>query len=303
MTVAGTAEPPASLANGWKKAGVRAVLIQYVPFLYGRRGLSSYPEVLAAEAGRAGIRTVLFIHEPWVPFTRPQWLVIGAFQRRQLKRLVRRVDAAVTPVPEWRHLVAPAPSLQYVGSTLGEPANQSASSPLPAPVVFSPFGAGLNWRWISGAVKSIGAPNGLVVLGASEQQAAAHPEVRRWIQTGWDWRGRLSATDTLAALSRAPLVLAPFIDGLTGRRTSAAAAMSAGARLVSSVGPLFDPLFRSAPIDLAQDDHEFAELAAQRWAKPDSPADRLRRIQWYDQNLNTRMLDERLLNLLLKNAA
>jgi hypothetical protein len=303
VTVAGTLDPPASLARRWRSAGVRAVLLQYVPFLYGRRGISTYPEELVDAAEREGIPTVLFIHEPWVPFTRPQWLVSGLIQRRQLTRLVRRVAAAVTPVPEWQHLIEPAPDLQYVGSTLGEPRSEPAGPMLHEPVVFSPFGAGLNWRWIARAVESIGAPRVLVVLGGTEAEASAHPEVRRWMQAGWDWRGRLPAADALAALQRAPLVLAPFVDGLTARRTSAAAALSAGARLVSSIGPLFDPIFRTAPIDLAQDDHEFAELAKHRWDQPDSPADRQRRIQWYDQNLNARMLDDRLLELLLRNAA
>src|SRR5690349_14592205 len=62
--------PPESVAASLGQSGITALLIQYVPFLYGRRGLSSYPEHLARAARAAGVRVVLFVHEPWVPLTR-----------------------------------------------------------------------------------------------------------------------------------------------------------------------------------------------------------------------------------------
>lgn len=292
-------ETPELIGERWAAAGVRAGLLQYVPFLYGRRGLSRYPEKVVDAAARHGIRSVVYVHEPWVPLTRPQWLITGPLQRIQLRRLVARVAASVTPVPAWQQLLTPPPQVQYVGSTLGPVPRDDGGATLRAPVVFSPFGAGLNWSWIAAAVRAIGASPGLIVLGATEAEARGHENVAQWIAPGWDWRGRLSATETLALLARAPLVLAPFIDGLTGRRTSAAAALSAGARLVSSTGPLFDPFFRESPVVLAGSAAEFADRALEQWRHPGTASDRTRRIEWYDRHLDPRMLDARLLQIVL----
>ena len=314
-------DPPEDLVEEWAANGVAAALIQYVPFLYGRRGLSRYPERIAAASRKTGIRVAVFVHEPWVPLTRPQWLVLGPLQRLQLHRLIRRVDGAATAVPAWQSLVSPRPELIYVGSTSppaplphgrGEstsplaPLPTSPLSPLPkgsgepadqllAPVVFSPFAAGLNWEWIVRAVRAIGAPDGLVILGATEAQARRHP-IGRWMEPGWDWRGRLSSAEIVPLLARARLVLAPFVDGVTGRRTSVCAALSTGARTLTSTGHLFDPFFRDG-LDVATTETEFAERATALWTAADSPAERTRRLEWYGRFLDPRVLDARLLRL------
>ncbi len=306
-------DPPNDVAEEWSANGVAAALIQYVPFLYGRRGLSRYPERIAAASRRAGIRVTVFVHEPWVPLTRPRWLVLGPLQRLQLHRLMRLVDGAATAVPAWQSLVSPRPDLIYVGSTSppapflgGRGVSTSPLTPLPkgrgelldqltAPVVFSPFAAGLNWEWIVRAVRAIGAPGGLVVLGATEEEARQHP-IGRWFEPGWDWRGRLPSAEIVPLLARARLVLAPFVDGVTGRRTSVCAALGTGARTLTSTGHLFDPFFRQG-LDVAATGTEFAERAAALWAAPDPPAERARRLEWYDRFLDPRLLDARLLRL------
>src|SRR5262245_14109923 len=84
VRVLGDLDPdPEAVAVSLAGSHVAALLIHYVPFLYGRRGLSSYPERLARSARARGIRVVLFVHEPWVPMTRLPWLVLGPLQRLQ----------------------------------------------------------------------------------------------------------------------------------------------------------------------------------------------------------------------------
>jgi hypothetical protein len=298
-------EAPDEVVARWAARGATAALIQYVPFLYGRRGVSRYPERVAVACARAGIRVTVFVHEPWVPLTRLPWLVTGPLQRIQLHRLIRRASASATPVPAWQNLFSPPARVLYVGSNLGEPPAQLPSSnpaPLPAPVVFSPYAAGLNWHWILAAVRAINSSPGLIVLGATEQEASTHLEVKRHVQPGWDWRGRLPGADILAFLARAPLVLAPFIDGLTGRRGSASAAFSVGTRILSSSGPLFDPFFLGHA-EIATSEAEFAGHAARIWADGDSAADRARRREWHDRTIHPQLLDERLLGMLLPAAS
>jgi hypothetical protein len=292
-------ERPAFIASRWRTQDVRAILIQYVPFLYGHRGLSRFPRRLATAGRAAGLRVGVFVHEPWVPRTRVPWLILSPLQRRQLLRLVEVCHIAFTPVPAWRALLGGGPHVVYVGSTLGEPHPVVIPEPpLPAPVVFSPFAAGLRWDWIVAAVRAIGRKPGLTVIGADWEAARRHPVVRRWADPTWDWRGFVDPQAALTLLARARIVLAPFVDGLTGRRTSAFAAASVGARLISSRGPLFDPAFEDAPFALANNVGEFRELAAALFHQPLSPADRERRAHWYRQHLAPADLDQKLLDLL-----
>ncbi|MBI4503071.1 MAG: hypothetical protein HY700_18175 [Gemmatimonadetes bacterium] len=312
VLVAGDLQDPAeTVASRCAAARVEAILIQYVPFLYGRRGLSRYPEQLARLARQDGMRVVVFIHEPWVPLTRPQWWVLGPLQRLQLHRLMRQVTAAVTAVPAWQRLVRPGAELVYVGSTLDPSPHSSVPLAregegtgvrLPAPVVFSPFASGLNWPWIVAAARAVNATPGLIVIGATQEEAAHHPTVSRYMESGWTWRGRPDAGEVLSLLGRARLVLAPFIDGLTGRRTSACAALSTGARVLSSSGPLFDPSFPEA-VPAAASEHEFVQLATRLWADTDSEPARARRLEWYARTLDPRLLDRRLLGILLGETA
>jgi hypothetical protein len=274
-----------------------SALVQYVPFLYGRRGLAPDLGRAVRTTRRAGSRVTLFVHEPWVPPTRLPWLLLSPLQRHQLRRLTREVDAVVTPVPAWQGLLPVASELLYVGSTLGPAPSAGPHAPWEAPVVFSPFAAGLSWRWIIAAEAAIGATPGLVVLGATYAEARGRglrlPERAR----GWRWLGRLPSASVLAALGRARLVLAPYRDGLTGRRTAALAALSTGAPVLSSHGALSDPVFDDAPVGLAASAAEFARLATDRWATDDDPAARTERQLWFDRHFAPGRLDERLLDI------
>ena len=189
-----------ALAAAWRDAGRTAILIQYVPFLYGRRGLSSFPGRLARAGRAAGLTVGVFVHEPWVPRTRLPWLVLSPLQRRQLLRLLAVCDVACTAVPAWRAAFAGRAELIPVGSTLGEPPAGPAGPPLAAPVVFSPFAAGLNWEWIVAAAQALGAAPRLTIIGASWEQA------RRDHVAGGDagptraWPGRPPAREGADAL-------------------------------------------------------------------------------------------------------
>ncbi len=291
-------EEPEAVAKRWHGEGVNAVLLQYVPFLYGRSGLSLFPGALARAVKALGMRLTVYVHEPWVPPTRLPWLVLSPLQRSQLRRLLKVSDHVVTAVPAWVDLLGHGTQLVRVGSTLGEPPVQdSTEERLPAPVVFSPFAAGLLWRPIAAAVEQIGADPPLIVIGADHDSARRHHMVGRWHRKDWDCRGRLEPTEVLSLLSRARVVLAPFEDGLTGRRTSAMASLSTGAKLVSSVGPLSDPLFDASPVAIADGEREFVRLALDAWNSGEQAAERGARRTWYQSCLDPRELDARLLEI------
>ena len=142
------------LLSSWRRAGLeaerwdgvgapvdaRALLIQYVPFLYHQRGLSKIPEE-ACQAGRdCGARIGLMVHEPWVPLTRIPWWILGPLQRLQLHRLRRAVDFCVSPVPAWATKLGA--DVLPVGATVPVPREGLPTEPDLPWAVFSPFASG-----------------------------------------------------------------------------------------------------------------------------------------------------------------
>ncbi|HEX9728933.1 MAG TPA: hypothetical protein VGA37_10550 [Gemmatimonadales bacterium] len=288
---AGPSGDPRSLATEWRAAGVAAVLLQYVPFLYGRRGLSRFPEQLARAAASTRIRVTVFVHEPWVPPTRPVWWLLSPQQRRQLRRLVACANCTVTAVPAWASGLGGHVDIVYVGATMTA-ADAPTAPPLQSPVVFSPTAAGLAWDWIESAALAIGASPHLILIGGDP----ADDRIPRTLEL--DRRGHLPAQAAVGLLGSAPLVLAPFTDGLTGRRTSVMAALRVGARVVSSAGDLYDPLFDDSPVTIARSKEAFAALAAERWRAGDDGG-RSERIAWYQRHFDHQRLDRRLAALVL----
>lgn len=292
------AAAPEALAAELAASRTTALLIQYVPFLYARRGVSTLPERVARAARAAGIRVTVFVHEPWVPLTRLPWLVLGPLQRRQLHRLARVADRVVTAVPAWRAALGGRVDLVYVGSSLGPAPTDIPAAPVAGPVVFSPTAAGLRFDWVVAAARAIGASPALVLVGVDARDAQRHPQLSREFDPAWDWRGRLPAPDALRVMAHARLVMAPFVDGATGRRTSMLAAVSSGTRVLSSTGPLLDPLFRESPVLLANTGAEFVALAVRTWNAPDTPVAREARLAWHRKHLEPADLDARLLQIM-----
>jgi glycosyltransferase involved in cell wall biosynthesis len=313
----GVTDHTARLLSHWQARGVApavlesphalarfsgALLVQYVPFLYGRRGLSRDLERAVQTAHAARTRITIFVHEPWVPPTRLPWLILSPLQRGQLRRLVRHADAVVTPVPAWQALLPVPSEVVYVGSTLGPQPPEPPPPLLDAPVVFSPFAAGLSWSWILAAEAAVQATPGLVIVGATYAEARDRLDLPAHARR-WEWLGRLPSTEALRALARARLVLAPYVDGLTGRRTAALAALSTGTAVVSSHGPLSDPVFDDGPVGLAETADEFARFAVERWSTPEERTARAERQIWFDRHFDAGRLDHRLLSIVLGPAA
>jgi hypothetical protein len=286
-----------SVAESARDFGASSALIHYVPFLYGRRGLSRFPLQTIKRFRSNGIRTTIFVHEPGVPPTRLPWIPLSILHRWQLNSICGHADNVVTPVPDWLRILKPGAHICPVGSTLGE-MDHAPSNPdfIESPVVFSPFAAGLNWKWIAEAVKRIGAPTGLTIIGADTESFKTHHETGEFFDPGWQYEGYMSGEEVLSRLSVARVVLAPYVDGLTSRRTSAMAALGTGARLLSSRGPLLDPFFENEHIPLASSSEEFADMALSAWSGQ-KPEARQKRIDWFQQTLSSELLDERLLRL------
>jgi len=106
-------------------------------------------------------------------------------------------------------------------------------------------------------------PDARVLLVGSGGEAFAHtlpPEVRDRV----DATGRLSAAEAAASLRACDLIVQPYPDGVTTRRTSVMAALTTSVPVVTTNGPLTEPLWaRASAVALAPagDANAFVEMA------------------------------------------
>jgi glycosyltransferase involved in cell wall biosynthesis len=251
---------PRDLPDAVAAAGAAAVIVQYVPFLYARFGLAPSLVGAARRLDRAGVALGVLVHEPWVPFTRLPWLVTGWPMRWQLRALLAHAAAVWSPVPDFLELVRPlarpgaALAVAPVGATVpvtAVPRDDARAALRLAPDdvaigVFSPAASGALVPWVRAAVAALADQARIVwvVFGQGSGGVAPGPGTggaARLVDLGW-----LAPAELSRVFRALDLALAPFVDGLTLRRTSAMAALAHGVPLVSSRGPLFDATLAEA---------------------------------------------------------
>jgi glycosyltransferase involved in cell wall biosynthesis len=92
------------------------------------------------------------------------------------------------------------------------------------------------------------------------QFALAHPELAKRVHA----TGRISSTDVSAHLRTCDLLIQPFPDGISSRRTTTMAALANGVATVSNLGPLSEPFWLCDSLVVAPtpDPIEIAQRAA-----------------------------------------
>lgn len=244
---------PGTLAPVTRELGLTGLLVQYVPFLYARLGVAPALCRALRAVREGGARVGLFVHEPYVPFTRLPWLVTGVLQRRQLRCLVRAADRVYAAVPRFaeicrgyradRAAVTLAPiGANFEPSPLSRDAARAALGLAPGTVaigVFSPAAAGLRLDWLRAAMQALATHRTVewIVFGFGSERLFRGEGVPANVRA-LGTMGPTAVADTARALD---LMAAPFADGLTMRRSSAMLGLHAGVPLVSSTGHLFDP--------------------------------------------------------------
>ncbi|HVO35803.1 MAG TPA: hypothetical protein VMT21_09575, partial [Gemmatimonadales bacterium] len=248
-----TGVTPLTLAAAARELGVTALLVQYVPFLFARRGVSPAICRGVSLVKREGVRVAVFVHEPYVPFTRLPWLVTGWPMRWQLRFILRRAAFAYAPVPRFveiaQRYARPETSVRLapVGATLPVARESRAQARQALGLadgtiaigVFSPAAAGLLLDWVDRARAALEdrADVVWVCFGfGSERLPRETGSGDRLLRVADHEPGAVART--MRALD---LAAQPYVDGLTMRRTSAMLALAHGVALVSSTGPLFDP--------------------------------------------------------------
>ena len=276
----------------------RRLLVQWVPHAFGWRGLNVPFCVWIAIRARRGERLEVMVHEPFLPFG--GWSIV-----RNAAALVQRVMAMIllsgatrvwTSAGAWERVMRPyAPGRLRPFRELFIPSN--------VPPAVDPGGVAELRRQL------LGEPPGDVVLGhfgtygaeIRQSLAALVPrllrpsagrrfvllgrggtEVRQWLADAQpDLGARIIAPGSLDArtlslyLQACDLLVQPYPDGVSGRRTTVMAALAHGRPVATTNGPLSEPLWQeSGAVALAPagDDAALAEVAERLIAQPDARA-------------------------------
>ena len=260
----------------------RRLLVQYTPNAWGRRGLNlGFCRWLERRA-RAGDEVVAMVHEAiyhWRPGDRPRRLVLAAVHRLMFSSLLRAA----------RRVLYAAASLEAQIAHHGRGRAPATLMPVPSgvPVVDDPAGVA--------ATRARAAPAGEVLLGHFGTYGATAGEVLErslvplvrgrsdrvtlllgrggrayaegLIRRHPDLDGRVVATGGLPAedlsrhLQACDLMIQPYIDGVSTRRTSVMASLAHGLPVATNRGHNTEPLWAAEGGAAVAADHAGALVA------------------------------------------
>ena len=238
------------------------LLLQYVPNALGWRGANIAFCLWLMRAGRTTDVRVMF-HEPYFYFGRQSLArnALAAVQRVMAAALLRAASTAYLPTDAWRrYLEAWAPE-DLVVRVIPVPATLPGDVPGglverwrrrlredPTAAVIGHFGTfgdhvAEELRNVLPHVLALPCRVRVALIGRrSDSFAASLPELvrKRIVATG-----ELSALDAAAALHACDLLVQPYPDGVTTRRTSVMAGLAAGVAVVTTDGELSEAVWRA----------------------------------------------------------
>ncbi len=242
------------ISNAVQDADPKApVLWQYVPHMYGRGGVNLGLARVFREFRTAGRRQVALVHEIAAPFSwwpHRSWYALA--HRMMWRALASSADGLGISTAGWleklratmerpdRLFLAPSPSnlpVLPVEANHREKwrAGLGLGSARRVLGYFGTVGAGKQFEWVVRAwqmAREREPATALVVVGA-KPALALNAEEARWFRG----LGYLEEAEASAALQAIDLLVLPFVDGVSERRSSFMAGLAHGCPVVTTLGP------------------------------------------------------------------
>ena len=239
------------------------ILWQYVPHMFGRGGVNlSLPRVLA-QLRRQGRRQILLAHEIAAPFSPwPHRFIYAAAHRWQWNRITRSIDGVGISTETWlehqkqRH-PASAGKFRLTPSPSNIPHRRAVNAEIEAwktsvgleaaGLVLTYFGtisASKRFGWVTEAFERCLETRkdlSLVVIGDKPRTGLDREFGSRLKALGY-----LHPSDADLALQSSHMVLLPFLDGASERRTSLMAGLQHGCPVLTTAGAATGPSLRQA---------------------------------------------------------
>ena len=248
--------------------GPRRLLVQWVPHGYGYRAMNlPFCLWLWRRARRHGDRIELIVHEPFLSFGEGTWRqdCVAVVHRLMTVVLLNAASRVWTTIPAWEERLRPyalgrrnlfhwlpvasnipvvddPPSVDLIRSRYAGARGAEG-------LIVGHFGtydrntANLLLRSIPALLKNGRKPSMLLLGRGStsmrDQLIREHPGIANDVHA----TGELESADLSRHLRACDLMLQPYIDGVSGRRTTIMAQLSLGLPVVTTAGKLTEPLW------------------------------------------------------------
>lgn len=236
-----------------------AVIVQYNPFWYGRRGFAPGLAwgLLRLRRSAPDATIVLMVHETFVEAKNWKWALMRAWQRTQLLALQRVADIQFCSIERWTAMLrrsAPHVPAHHLPVPSNLPDRRAARNQSRQrlgisddTVVLATFGMDhpgrLTDRMLTAAraVRAAGPPVVVLNLGPGEERRTMLADSVELVAPGFLEAGK--AAEMLAA---SDVFMAAFADGVSTRRGTLMAALQHEIAVVGTVGDLTDSVLREA---------------------------------------------------------
>ena len=236
-------------------AGPPWILLQYNPFSFGRWGVA--PSLIGDALRlrrRTGARFAVLVHEPWGD--RYDWrsTLMSTYQRVQLRTLLLGADVVMATTEGRARMLRRDALYVPVGSNITPvetpaPTARARLGVSDDTLVLALFGTGHPSRALDDAevaVNALAERDGVRSMRVLNLGRGAPPlRLRAGIEV--DRPGQLAAEELSWRLSASDVLLLPFTDGVSTRRTTLMAGLAHGVAIVGSRGANTDELLTRRP--------------------------------------------------------
>jgi glycosyltransferase involved in cell wall biosynthesis len=260
--------------------GADAVIVQYCPFSFGRRGFAPALPLFLGRLRRRKPRPLIAVmfHETYVDMKNFRWMLMGGWQRAQLVAIQAAADVQLCSIQRWterlrrtslgrpvHHL--PVASNLPDGSALRSEVRRRIGAG-PETVVLGCLGlrhpGRLRAHAVAAAREAGSAARSVLLLDLGP---GASSVVRLTENVELRATGFLQADELAGHIAASDVFLAPYMDGVSTRRSTVMAALQHGVPVVGTRGHLTDDVLARAP-----------ELALSEPQRPQSFAAAVRRL-------------------------
>lgn len=246
-------------------SGPRRLLVQWVPHGYGRRSMNlQFCLWIRRRAAKHHDVVELMVHEPYLAFGEGSWKQNGAavVHRLMTTVLLNAARRVWISIPAWERRLRPyalgrALSFRWVPVPSNIPVVDDPAAVASIRTRLAPEGGQLVGHFgtydrsraelLSQAVPSLLQRNAkcrVLLLGRGSEEMSAeltvrHPELAGRIHAA----GQLPASELSLHISACDLLIQPYIDGVSSRRTSVMVGLSHGVPIVTTIGASTEALW------------------------------------------------------------
>jgi glycosyltransferase involved in cell wall biosynthesis len=250
------------------------LILQYEPFSFGRRGFAPGLALFLARLRRRRPRPLIAVmfHETYVRMKNLRWALMGSWQRAQLLAIQAAADVQFCSIQRWSErlrktsLGRPVHHLPVASNLPDARAHRSrvrrSLAADPNTIVLSCMGLrhpGRLQQEVLASARAAGTVSRSVLLldlGPGAPSTTPLDENVEMRATGY-----LPAEDLAGHIAASDVFLAPYMDGVSTRRTSVMAALQHGVPVVGTTGPLTDDaLTRARELLLVPPEHLVAAV-------------------------------------------